>query len=557
VTLSEQQQTDEPVTAPAQAPTRWRVALARVRTALAAILVYLALVAPDDYGHLTPLAFLRLPLEGLLGAALLLALRGRPRRVSAAVLGALLGVLAILKIIDINFWENRGRPFNLALDWSLFGPAIGVVKDTVGRAGQVAAVTVAVLLIVVVPVLMTRSLLRLTTLADRHRAGTTRTIAALGVAWLTLGVLGARYESGLPVADHGTSAMVYDRAVQLHAGLHDLDNFRAQRSVDAFGATPGGQLLTGLRGKDVIFAFVESYGRSAVEDPSMGPGVDAVLDQGTQELKDAGFGARTGFLTSATFGGGSWLAHSTLMSGLWVNDQNRYHDLLQSKRQTLPSLFTRAGWRTSSWEPAIMGSWPERIYYGYQKGYDRPSIDYHGPQFSYAPIPDQYTFAQLQKDERAPGHKPIMAEVTLVSSHTPFTPVPRLLPWDGLGDGSVYADPANRLGGSGSSVLGGGGKLREAYAASIRYTLSTLISYVRTYGDKNLVLVFLGDHQPSQKVTGPNPSLDVPITVVAGDQAVLDRIGGWGWTDGLRPDPHAPVWPMDTFRDRFLTAFAR
>ena len=82
-----------------------------------------------------------------------------------------------------------------------------------------------------------------------------------------------------------------------------------------------------------------------------------------------------------------------------------------------------------------------------------------------------------------------------------------------------------------------------------------LISYVQTYGDDGLVMVFLGDHQPAPVITGENASRDVPITIVARDPAVLERISGWGWQDGLRPDPQAPVWKMDAFRDRFLTAF--
>ncbi|EEP70131.1 CDP-alcohol phosphatidyltransferase [Micromonospora sp. ATCC 39149] len=69
------------------------------------------------------------------------------------------------------------------------------------------------------------------------------------------------------------------------------------------------------------------------------------------------------------------------------------------------------------------------------------------------------------------------------------------------------------------------------------------------------MLVFLGDHQPSPVVTGENASRDVPITIVARDPRVLDRIDGWQWQDGLRPSPDAPVWRMDAFRDRFLTAF--
>ena len=51
------------------------------------------------------------------------------------------------------------------------------------------------------------------------------------------------------------------------------------------------------------------------------------------------------------------------------------------------------------------------------------------------------------------------------------------------------------------------------------------------------MLVVLGDHQPAKIVTGENPSHDVPISIIAHDPAVLDRIAGWGWEDGLRPEP--------------------
>jgi hypothetical protein len=98
--------------------------------------------------------------------------------------------------------------------------------------------------------------------------------------------------------------------------------------------------------------------------------------------------------------------------------------------------------------------------------------------------------------------------------------------------------------------------VRADYSRSITYSLSSLISYVETYGDDRLVLVFLGDHQPASVLTGVGASRDVPIAIVARDPAVLDRVAGWGWTSGLRPDlAAAPVWRMDAFRDRFLTAF--
>ena len=73
----------------------------------------------------------------------------------------------------------------------------------------------------------------------------------------------------------------------------------------------------------------------------------------------------------------------------------------------------------------------------------------------------------------------------------------------------------------------------------------------------NRVLVVLGDHQPHGYVSGPHPGHDVPISVIAQDKSVVQRIAGWNWQPGLRPRPDAPVWRMDTFRNRFLEAFSR
>jgi hypothetical protein len=69
------------------------------------------------------------------------------------------------------------------------------------------------------------------------------------------------------------------------------------------------------------------------------------------------------------------------------------------------------------------------------------------------------------------------------------------------------------------------------------------------------VLVVVGDHQPASVVPGSDASRDVPVTLLTRDAAVIDRISSWGWDDGMRPGRDAPVWRMDAFRDRFLTAF--
>jgi hypothetical protein len=147
-----------------------------------------------------------------------------------------------------------------------------------------------------------------------------------------------------------------------------------------------------------------------------------------------------------------------------------------------------------------------------------------------------------------------MGEIDLVSSHHPWTPLPHLVGWDDVGDGSVF-DGMPEQGDSPDEVFRDPERVREVYGQSIEYSLSTLVSFLETYPDPNLVLVVLGDHQPITLVSGDTASHDVPVSVISRDPTVLERIHTWGWPSGLRPGSAAPVWPMDRFRDRFLTAY--
>ena len=96
----------------------------------------------------------------------------------------------------------------------------------------------------------------------------------------------------------------------------------------------------GQQGKDVIWVptpdeIVERMLRMAQTTSN-----DYVVDLGSGDGRIAiaaakGFAAKTGFLHSPTFGGGSWYAHSTLLTGLWIPDQNRYESVVSSNRLSL------------------------------------------------------------------------------------------------------------------------------------------------------------------------------------------------------------------------------
>ncbi|MDG4833552.1 sulfatase [Solwaraspora sp. WMMD1047] len=532
-------------------PRRRRPVGSTVLDVLAGLLVLLVFVTPNRIDSLTPWAFLRIPVDGLLLVALLLILSARPRRVASAVIGVGLGVLGIVKIVDMGFYTVLDRPFDPVLDWILFGAGAEFLTGSIGRTGTVGVAVAALLLAVAVLVLVTLSVLRLTGLLVRHERTTARTVAVFAVVSVVTAVFGVPV---LPEAPVGVLAV--DRAYGVYDGLRDRERFAAEVKIDAFRDTPGDELLTALRGKDVIIAFVESYGRDAVSDPEYAPQVGAVLADGDRRLAEAGFTGRSGFLTSPTAGGNSWLAHATLMSGLWINNQQRYDNLVVSDRLTLNSAFRRADWRTVGVMPGITRAWPEGDFYGYHQVYDSRNLGYRGPRFNFSSMPDQYTLAGFRQAEyTGPGKPPLMAEIALLSSHTPWAPLPELIDWADVGDGSAF-EGMPETGRSVEEVWSDTAQVRTEYRRAVEYTLRTLISYVETYGDDDLVLVFLGDHQPAPLITGPRASRDVPISIVARDPAVLARTAGWGWQDGLMPGPQAPVWRMDTFRDRFLTTFS-
>ncbi|WP_229069931.1 sulfatase [Actinoplanes sp. DH11] len=551
---------DTPAAAPPKEPGRVRRILSHPRfqtglTVLACVVVFAALVYPNVVKRLSLGGFARIPIEAAVGIAVLILLPARPRKIVAAAGGAVLGWLIIEKSLDMGWFEILNRPFDPVLDWILFDDTYGFIRDSYGQASAYAAIVGGLLGAVAVLALTVWAVLRVTALVGRHRRVSAYTAGGITAVWTVVFLTGVQVVPKAPVAARSTVTYAWDRARQAGAGIANSATFAKEIKNDPFKTVPGDQLLTGLAGKDVVFTFVESYGRNAVESPEFAAGTEAVLDRGAAGLATAGFAARSGWLTSPTFGGNSWLAHSTLLSGLWINNQSRYRNLTASDRLTLTSAFKRAQWDTVSVMPGATRAWPEGKFYGYNRVWDSRNLGYQGPKFSWAPMPDQYTLKQFTEREYGKsGRAPLMVEMPLVSSHTPWTPLPAFMDWDEIGDGSVYhgvvADAPKK-----ADIWGSTGKVRAAYGKSIEYTLTTLLDWVREYGDDNLVLVFLGDHQPAKVVSGENASHDVPITIVAKDPKVLDRIDGWGWTDGLKPATDAPVWPMNAFRDRFLTAY--
>lgn len=519
-------------------------------------IAFAALTLPDHPGDLLSLRpFLRLPLEiPLVGLALLL-LPPRLGTVLAAVATIVVGALAFLKIADLGVETAFNRPFNPYLDikmlgdgWNLFSGSIG----TLPAALTLAAVIGAFLLVLAASFWSQRAL-------ARARGPTARIATVAFGGLLAAGILLWLFGPGAglgPIADARALPMLGDRLALIAHTIADMSRFEKELAVQPELPPPDSRFQA-VRGHDVVVIFVESYGRSAIEDPRYAPLIGPRLAAVERQLDGAGFASASGWSRSPTMGGLSWLAHGTLLSGLWVDSQARYDSLVKSRRPSLNRLFQEAGWRTAAVMPAITMAWPEASYFGYDDIFAARDLGYKGKPYNWVTMPDQYTLAAFDRLVRhAPGArgKPVMAEIALISSHAPWTPVASLIDWADVGDGTAF-DAQAASGDPPEVVWQDHERVRKQYVETIDYSLRTLGDYIARFGDR-AVFVFLGDHQPAPLITGADSSRDVPVHIVSRDKALVERFLEEGFSPGMTPAKDGPAPAMDTMRDRLIRVFS-
>ncbi|KAF2416306.1 CDP-alcohol phosphatidyltransferase [Microbacterium sp. B35-30] len=523
--------------------------------AAVAVLLVLPLV-PGALVSGSVLALVRIPVESIL-ILLVLALVpwARPRIVLAALFGLFVCLAVVLACVDVGYEAALGIHF-VPLDWRQLGDAYGVVAAAIGAAPASALVAAAALLIAGVAAALAWAALRVDAAVRRDAARGRAALAALTAGWVAVAALAPPLGVPNPSAAAASTGAIGSAVSRTVAALQAREVVARAIADDPFAEMDEAELFTALRGKNVVFAFIESYGRVALEGEGVSDGVNALLRRGEDTLAAEGYIAESAWLTSPTYGGASWLAHATLQTGVWIDSQTVYSEVVGSDRLTLSGAFAAAGWRTVSDVPSNTQDWPVgRDFYRFGTLLDATNVGYRGPRFGYARIPDQYTWKHFADHELADAGQPsVMAEIDLVSSHTPWAPLPELVAWSQIGDGSIFAGqpeasrPANEVWEDPRTV-------QRFYGLSIEYALGAMFSFLENVDDPNLVVVALGDHQPGPIVSGADAGRDVPISIITKDHAVLDAIAAWGWEPGLRPAAESPVWRMDAFRDRFFTAF--
>ena len=291
-----------------------------------------------------------------------------------------------------------------------------------------------------------------------------------------------------------------------------------------------------LKGDDVLLLFLESYGAVSYDEPAIARIVSPARDELAHAAAESGRHVVSAYASSPTFGGGSWLAHASFMSGVEVRDTGDYMLLLTQNRETWPKLFEASGYRAIAVMPGMRGAWPEGSFYGFDTIYDEHALDYRGPDFGWWRIPDQFSLARAAELEARTGSlAPRLVFMPTINTHIPFLPVPPYqADWQRVLKHDPY--PADDVAAS-LAVAPDWEALGDPYAASFVYTFTYLAGYVRDHAGADETLVLLGDHQPAASVAGVGARWDVPVHVVTRRADIAAALVEAGFVEGVALAP--------------------
>jgi phosphoglycerol transferase MdoB-like AlkP superfamily enzyme len=498
-------------------------------------------------------------------AIVLLVMIAARRSVAAASRATLRGIAAIWVLLVVGHYADVTTPALYGRDINLYWD-VRYMPDVAAMVVRAAPLWLIVLATTGVALVVAVVYLAFLWAFGRVAEALAHSRARRGIVTLAIAVL-VMFAGQLVLARFSSEVYAFEPAVTFATPVTQTYARQVRLVIDArsgaksLGASPPMDADLGLvRGADVFLVFIESYGAISFERQDIAPHLAATRAALAAAIRDTQQDVVSAYVESPTFGGSSWLAHISLMSGVEVRDPASNASLMTQQRETVVTAFKRRGYRTVALMPGLRQRWPEGAFYGFDEIYGAARLDYRGPEFGWFAVPDQFSLARFEAIERSqPSRSPTFMFFPTISTHFPFSPTPpyqpdwaRMLtdiPYGGRAIVAAYAHEPDWT------------SFGPGYVTAVEYIYQTLAGYLRQTADRDRVFVLIGDHQPPAAVSGAAASWDVPVHVIVRKGSmpdrspILDRLASHGFRAGLTPQRPA-VGRMHELLPMLLEAFS-
>lgn len=494
-------------------------------------------------------AQISLELMAVLALAMVLP-RWRFGGILAWLAAALLLALVLLRLADIVVPWSFGRVFNAAVDLKYLPFFLGLLRNSLSPAHFVALLAVSLLSLLAMLGLLRWTIGVVSASSSALRLRAFAVVALLAV--LAHAAVPPRYDLGRLPLTGAVAEVAWRNALQILDARGLTHRYLAQIEA-AQAALPRDPDLRGLKGRNVLLVFVESYGAITLSDPGLAESLNPVRDRFAEQARAAGYHVYSSLLNSPITGGGSWMAHATMTTGVRIDTQPLYDVLLTSTAPTLGRFLRERGYRTVVAVPRIQQPWPESAFFSFDAVLNDAAFAYAGMRFSWETIPDQFVIEKVHAREIAKATKPLFIQYVLASSHLPFDSAPPLIEEaDDLGDGRLY----DRLGFEEYPPPAQVFDNRRGYAGTIRYVLEALGNYLVKRLADNSLIILVGDHQPPLTVAAASRNKAVPIHVLSRDPALIEPFQRAGYVAGMMPPATTTDVGMESFLAWFLASYS-
>ncbi len=287
---------------------------------------------------------------------------------------------------------------------------------------------------------------------------------------------------------------------------------------------------------NIYLIFVESYGSVLYKRDDYRLAYEALLHELEPQLQEAGLSATTALSESPTWGGGSWMAYTSALFGLRIEEHPSYLALVDAYQERdypdLGNYLQSQGYRYSRVSSLSTELKDEvwalyKNFFGVDAWLQYRDLGYVGERYGWGPAPpDQYVLNFADAAGREATDSPRLLFFITQNSHYPWMPLPELADdWQSLNVPAPdqEAIPDDELEHA---------TRRRNYFNAIEYELRFLTDFIIQHEDENAIFVLVGDHQPP-RVSRRADGWDTPMHIISRDADFVSSFEEYGFVNGL------------------------